>query len=125
MGGSAPSDEAEEEDALVARCEAGLGGFAEDEAVVGVWDLGEMAVERGEGEVLHAGAGGFFADDEEEGNGEGAGVLVWVGGGRRGEEGEDGVDLGSDAGFGVDGAAAGDEDVGAVDCCFPLEGWAR
>jgi hypothetical protein len=62
-------------------------------------------VERGGREVQHAVAGRFFADNEEEGEvgGVDAGVGLGV------EEGLGGVNLGRDAGFVVDGAAAGDE----------------
>jgi hypothetical protein len=55
--------------------------------------------------VQHAVAGRFFADDEEEG--EVGGMDTRVGTGE--EEGLDGVDLGRDAGFVIDGATAGDE----------------
>jgi hypothetical protein len=62
-------------------------------------------VERRGGEVQHAVAGRFFADDEEEGEvgGVDAGAGLGV------EEGLGGVDLGRDTGFVIDGAAAGDE----------------
>ena len=64
-------------------------------------------VEGGGGEVAHAGAEGFFADDEEE--------RAGVGGGEVGEGVEDGMGHGGDAGFRVDGAAAADEDGGFVE----------
>jgi hypothetical protein len=55
--------------------------------------------------VQHAVAGHFFADNEEEGEvgGVDAGVGLGV------EEGLNGVNLGRNAGFIVDGAAARDE----------------
>ena len=61
--------------------------------------------------MQHAVAGRFFADDEEEGEvgGVDAGVGLGV------EEGLDSVDLGCNAGFVVDRAAAGDEELRAVE----------
>ena len=55
--------------------------------------------------MQHAVADRFFADDEEEGEvgGVDTGVRLGV------KEGLDGVDLGRNAGFVIDGAAAGDE----------------
>ena len=100
MGGFTARGEVDAHDALVARGELEFGRLAKDDSGVT-----QVAVERGGGEVQHAVAGRFFANDKEEGEvgGVDAGVGLGV------EEGLDGVDLGRDAGFVVDGAAAGDE----------------
>ena len=79
MRGFALGAEREDEEALVAGGEAALGGFAEDDGCVWGGEAREVGVQRRGGEVCHAVASVFFADDEEEGHWEG-----WQGGPRRG-----------------------------------------
>lgn len=101
--------EGEEEEAFMSPGQVGLGGFSEDEGAVGAFDVGELVVQGRGGEDFHAGTGGFFAGYEEEGDGRRSFGVAFL------AEGDDGMDLGCDAGFGVDGAAAGKQDGGAVE----------
>ena len=89
-------ENSEPQDALVARGELELRRLAEDDGLPGQTEVVGAS---------HAIAADLFADDEEEGDVVAGDVG---GGGRGGEELFGGSDLGGDAGFCVDGAAAPD-----------------
>lgn len=105
MGGFAACREIDAHHALVPSGKLELGRLAENDRAIRCRD---GMVEAGGGEMEHAIAGRFLANDEEESEVGGGDARVGL------EKGQGGVDLGGDTCFVVYCATAGDEKLRAL-----------